>query len=199
MPKATLFVLDESDAGVGQGDAPSLFRLRQRFPRPAEPDIATVVRREIVPFPVGVEAGQGVAMTGLSRGIANLARMVRECMGALRWIALDCAGLAPSPSSSPAWAAMAARRPSGQIRVLDDTNGMTEASVGCRIESNMEVVRIGTTATGFPVFRDKLCHDANGGERIKREYWLGWTQPPDAPAPPPACAPTGPDACAARG
>ena len=88
MPKATRFLLGESDAGVGQGDAPSLFRLRQRFPRPAEPDIAAVVRREIVPFLVGVEAGQGIAVTGLNRGIANLVRMVRECMGALRWIAL---------------------------------------------------------------------------------------------------------------
>ena len=70
---------------------------------------------------------------------------------------------------------MEARRPSGQIRVLDDTSGMTEASVGCRIESNTEVVRMGTAATGFPVFQEKLRHDANGGERIKREYGSGWT------------------------
>ena len=161
MPNATRFLLDESYAGVGRGDAPALFRLRQRFPRPAEPDVAAAVRREIAPFLANVEAGQRIAVTGSSRGIANLALVVRECVGALRRAGAE-------PFVVPGMGSHGGATAEGQVRVLDDTNGITEASVGCRIESSMEVVRIGTTSTGFPVFQDKLCHDADGVLAVNR-------------------------------
>ena len=161
MPNATRFLLDESHAGVGRGDAPALFRLRQRFPRPAEPDVAAAVRREIAPFLANVEAGQRIAVTGSSRGIANLALVVRECVGALREAGAD-------PFVVPGMGSHGGATAEGQVRVLDDTNGITEASVGCRIESSMEVVRIGTTGNGFPVFQDKLCHDADGVLAVNR-------------------------------
>ena len=161
MPNATRFLLDESHAGVGRGDAPALFRLRQQFPRPAEPDVAAAVRREIAPFLANVEAGQRIAVTGSSRGIANLALVVRECVSALREAGAD-------PFVVPGMGSHGGATAEGQVRVLDDTNGITEASVGCRIESSMEVVRIGTTATGFPVFQDRLCHDADGVLAVNR-------------------------------
>ena len=161
MPNATRFLLDESRAGVGRGDAPALFRLRQQFPRPAEPDVAAAVRREIAPFLANAGAGRRIAVTGSSRGIANLALVVRECVGALREAGAD-------PFVVPGMGSHGGATAEGQIRVLDDTNGITEASVGCRIESSMEVVRIGTTSTGFPVFQDKLCHDADGVLAVNR-------------------------------
>ena len=161
MPNATRFLLDESRAGVGRGDAPALFRLRQQFPRPAEPDVAAAVRREIALFLANVGAGRRIAVTGSSRGIANLALVVRECVGALREAGAD-------PFVVPGMGSHGGATAEGQVRVLDDTNGITEASVGCRIESSMEVVRIGTTSTGFPVFQDKLCHDADGVLAVNR-------------------------------
>ena len=155
MRNATRFLLDESRAGVGREDAPAVFRLRQRFPRPVEPDIPMAVRREIAPFLTNVEVGQRIAVTGSSRGIANLALAVRECVSALREAGAE-------PFVVPGMGSHGGATAQGQVRVLDDTNGISEASVGCRIESSMEVVRIGTTGTGFPVFQDRLCHDADG-------------------------------------
>ena len=139
MQNATRFLLDESHAGVGRDDVPAVFRLRQRFPRPAEPDVAAAVRREMAPFLADVKAGQRIAVTGSSRGIANLALVVRTCVSALREAGAE-------PFVVPGMGSHGGATPEGQARVLDDTNGITEASVGCRIESSMEVVQIGTTA-----------------------------------------------------
>ena len=161
MRNATRLLLDESHAEVGRDDIPAVFRLRQRFPRPVEPDVPAAVRREIAPFLADVEAGQRIAVTGSSRGIANLALVVRECVSALREAGAD-------PFVVPGMGSHGGATAQGQVRVLDDTNGITEASVGCRIESNMEVVRIGTTTSGFPVFQDKLCHDADGVLAVNR-------------------------------
>ncbi len=161
MQNATRFLLDTSHAGVGPGDVPALFKLRQRLPRPVEPDLIAAVRREIAPILANVEPGQRIAVTGSSRGIANLAVVVRECVSALR-------GAGADPFVVPAMGSHGGATPEGQVRVLEDTNGITEESVGCRIESSMEVVRIGTTGTGFPVFQDRLCHDADGVLAVNR-------------------------------
>ena len=161
MQNATRFLLDTSHAGVGPDDVPALFKLRQRLPRPVEPDLIAAVRREIAPILANVEPGQRIAVTGSSRGIANLAVVVRECVRALR-------GAGAEPFVVPAMGSHGGATPEGQVRVLEDTNGITEESVGCRIESSMEVVRIGTTGTGFPVFQDRLCHDADGVLAVNR-------------------------------
>ena len=161
MQNATRFLLDETHAGVGQDDVPAIFRLRQQLPRPVEQDVAAAVRREIEPSLANVKAGQRIAVTGSSRGIANLALVMRTCVIALRDAGAD-------PFVVPAMGSHGGATPQGQIRVLDDTNGITEASVGCRIESSMEVVQIGTTSTGFPVFQDRLCHDADGVLAVNR-------------------------------
>ena len=161
MQNATRFLLDDLHAGVGRDDVPAVFKLRQRFPRPVEPDLVAAVRREMAPILASVESGQRIAVTGSSRGIANLALVVRECVRALRDAGAD-------PFVVPAMGSHGGATPEGQVRVLDDTNGITEESVGCRIESSMEVVRIGTTGSGFPVYQDRLCHDADGVLAINR-------------------------------
>ena len=155
MQNASRFLLDDSHAGVGRADAPSVFRLRQQFPRPTEPDLVAAVRREMAPAVAVVTPGQRIAVTGSSRGIANLALVVRECVGALRDAGAD-------PFVVPAMGSHGGATADGQTRVLDHTNGITEASVGCPIESSMDVVQIGTTDSGFPVYQDRLCHEADG-------------------------------------
>lgn len=155
MQNATRFLLDDSHAGVGPDDVPSVFRLRQQFPRPTEPDLVAAVRREMAPVVAAVWPGQRIAVTGSSRGIANLATVVRECVGVLR-------DAGARPIVVPAMGSHGGATADGQARVLDDINGITEASVGCPIESSMEVVQIGTTASGFPVYQDRTCHDADG-------------------------------------
>ncbi|MBF2758782.1 MAG: DUF2088 domain-containing protein [Ectothiorhodospiraceae bacterium AqS1] len=154
MDNDTRFSLDEAQAGVGIGDAPALFRLRQRFPRPVE-DIELAVAREMAPVLEGVRKGQRIAITGSSRGVANLARILRACVDALRQAGAE-------PFVVPAMGSHGGATAAGQIRVLAETHGITEESLGCPIESDMEVVRIGTTSTGFPVFQERISYEADG-------------------------------------
>ena len=108
-----------------------------------------------------VAPGQRIAITGSSRGIANLALVVRESVSALREAGAE-------PFVVPAMGSHGGATPEGQTEVLENTNGITEESVGCRIESSMDVVQIGTTSSGFPVFQDRLCLDADGVLAVNR-------------------------------
>jgi hypothetical protein len=154
MQNATRFLLTETEAGVGPGDAPRLFRLRQRFPRPAESDVPAAVRREIEPFVAHVRAGQRIAISGSSRGISDQLPVLRECAAAIRAAGAE-------PFVVPGMGSHGGATAQGQIAVLTDA-GITEETLGCAIHSSMEVVQVGTTATGFPVFQDRLAHDADG-------------------------------------
>ncbi|MDH3714933.1 MAG: DUF362 domain-containing protein [Gammaproteobacteria bacterium] len=154
MQNTTRFLLTETEAGVGPGDAPRLFRLRQRFPRPAESDVPGAVRREIEPFVAGVSEGQRIAITGSSRGITDQLPVLRECVAALRQAGAE-------PFVVPGMGSHGGATAEGQSAVLADA-GITEETLGCPIRSSMEVVQVGTTDTGFPVFQDRLAHDADG-------------------------------------
>jgi hypothetical protein len=155
MLNTTRFLLTEKEAGVAAADAPSMLRIRQRFPRPVEQDIEGAVRRELEPLLATVQAGQRIAVTGSSRGISNFARVIRECVSALK-------ARGAEPFVFPGMGSHGGATAEGQIRVLEETHGITEQSVGCPIRSSMDVVQVGTTATGFPVYQDRICHEADG-------------------------------------
>ena len=154
MNNPTHFQLTETQAGVGAQDVPSVFRVRQKFDRPVERDVAAAVRRELAPFLARVQPGQRIAITGSSRGIANLARVLRECVKSLQE-----AGAAPF--IVPAMGSHGGATADGQIGVLAAA-GINEASMGAPIRSSMEVIQVGTTSTGFPVFQDRTAAEADG-------------------------------------
>jgi hypothetical protein len=155
MLNTTRFLLTEKEAGVAAADAPSMLRIRQQFPRPVEQDIEGAVRRELEPLLATVQAGQRIAVTGSSRGISNFARVIRECVTALK-------ARGAEPFVFPGMGSHGGATAEGQIRVLEETHGITERSIGCPIHSSMDVVQVGTTTTGFPVYQDRICHAADG-------------------------------------
>jgi len=161
MHNDTRFELTEAQAGIGAGDAPALFRLRQRFPRPVENDVAAAVRRELEPLLAKVSPGQRIAVTGSSRGISNFALVVAEAVKALK-------AKGAQPFLIPGMGSHGGATPTGQVGVLKDTHGLDEASAGCPVEATMEVAQVGTTTTGFPVFQDRLAHQADGVLVINR-------------------------------
>lgn len=154
MQNTTHFQLTEVHAGVGAQDTPLLYRVGQTFPRPVEADVAAAVRREIAPFLGRVQAGQRIAITGSSRGIANLAKALRTCVDALKE-----AGAAPF--IVPGMGSHGGATPEGQIGVLA-TAGITEDSMGCPIRASMEVIQVGVTSTGFNVYQDRIASEADG-------------------------------------
>lgn len=155
MLNSTHFNLSDSAAGVRAADAPSIFRLRQKFPRPEETDIVGAVRRELKPLIAGVSAGQRIAISGSSRGISSLDVIIRECVAALK-------ALGAEPFVVPGMGSHGGATADGQQGVLADINRITEESVGCPIRASMDVVQVGTTETGFPVYQDRLSHEADG-------------------------------------
>ena len=161
MQIATHFELTEDQAGVGANDAPSVVRIRQSFPRPVEADVTGAVRRELAPLLASVTAGQRIAITGSSRGVANL----REVLATA--VAMLCERGA-EPFLVPGMGSHGGATAEGQRAVLADTHGIDEASVGCPVESSMDVVQVGTTGTGFPVYQDRLCHEADGVLAVNR-------------------------------
>ena len=154
------FGLDARQSGISAGDVPALMRVRQIFDRPREPDVAAATRREAAPFLAGVRPGQRIAITGSSRGIPNLAVAVREVAATVR----EAGG---EPFVVPGMGSHGGATAAGQIDVLAN-NGITEESVRAPIRSSMDVIRVGTTSTGFPVFLDRNASEADGVVVVNR-------------------------------
>jgi hypothetical protein len=101
-----------------------------------------------------IKPGQKIGITVGSRGIANLKEIVKltsdsiKSLGAIPYI-LPCMGSHGGATSD------------GQTRVLNKL-GITEDFVGARILSSMEVVKIGITSNGLPVYVDKYSTTLDG-------------------------------------
>lgn len=154
MHNATRFQLTETEAGVGARDAPHVFRLAQRFPRPLERDVPAAVHRELAPLLARVSPGQRIAVSGSSRGITDQLPVLRACVEALRAAGAE-------PFVVPGMGSHGGATAEGQIGVFAAA-GITEETLGCPILASMEVVKIGTTQSGFPVYQDRHCVEADG-------------------------------------
>ena len=148
------FSLEGHPGALSPADMPAMFRVRQAFPRPVEGDIEAAVRREIAPFLSQVARGQRIAITGSSRGIANLPLVLRTCAHALREHGAE-------PFVVPGMGSHGGATAPGQVAVLEH-GGMSEATLGCPIVSDMAVIQVGETPTGFPVYQDRVAAEADG-------------------------------------
>ena len=148
------FDLDDRQSGIHAGNIPALMRVRQHFERPRETDVAAATRREAAPFLAPVKPGQQIAITGSSRGIPNLAAAVGAVAAAVRDAGAE-------PFVVPGMGSHGGATAPGQIEVLAN-NGITEEAVGAPIRSSMEVIQVGTTSTGFPVYIDRNASESDG-------------------------------------
>src|SRR5262245_28270667 len=122
---------------------PQIFRVRQKFEAPQEQDIEMAVERELVRLDLGrvVQPGQTVAITAGSRGIANIARIIRQaCQHFLQ--------LGAKPFIVPAMGSHGGGTPEGQKQILTDY-GITEEYCGAPIRASMETVIVCEAAEGF--------------------------------------------------
>jgi len=100
-----------------------------------------------------VKPGMTIALGVGSRGIANIAECVKQVVAELK-------ALGAKPFIFPAMGSHGGATPEGQRQVLEDY-GVTEAQVGCPVQSQMEVVELGKL-DGMPVYMDKLAAAADG-------------------------------------
>ena len=134
---------------------PKMIRIRQTFdPRKIE-DIGAEVKTgmQAMQLESTITPGQTVAVACSSRGIANYSTIVKAVIANLRTLGLE-------PFIIPAMGSHGAATAEGQQRVLAHL-GVTEASVGAPVRSSLDVVQIGETGEGIPVYLDKQAAQAD--------------------------------------
>jgi hypothetical protein len=144
---------------------PRLLLVRQKFPDRRIPDVAAAVRQELAAggFAARLKPGAHVAIGVGSRGIHNIATIVRNVVD--YWKAQGM-----HPFLFPAMGSHGAASAAGQAEVLAHY-GITEASMGCPLISQLEVVSLGKTAEGIEAFMDKLAYESDGVMLVGRVKW----------------------------
>jgi hypothetical protein len=134
---------------------PLMFRVRQTFERPRVADVAAEVEKELASLRLAerVRPGQTVAITGGSRGIANIARILKAIVDHFK-------RLGARPFIVPAMGSHGGGTAAGQVGVLA-SYGITEQYCGCEIRASMETIVVCRAAEGFPVHFDKHASEAD--------------------------------------
>ncbi len=134
---------------------PRMHRVRQLLNPPRVDDVYAGVRQAIAGLPLGgrVKPGGRVAVGAGSRGVANVAAMVRATVDALR-------DLGARPFIVPAMGSHGGATAEGQRGILAKY-GITEETMGVPILSSMEVVEIGRMPWGLPVLVDRHASEAD--------------------------------------
>jgi hypothetical protein len=128
---------------------PPITLLRQTAPQPVVADVAGEVRRHWLGsrFAQRLRRGGRVAVGVGSRGIANLAVMVRATLDTIR----DLGG---KPFIVAAMGSHGGATPEGQRTLLAEY-GISEQALGVPVKSDMDAERIGTNSWGEPVYWDR--------------------------------------------
>ena len=140
---------------------PKLLRVTQAFDTTRLQEPVGAVRSGLT-LTLGsrVKPGARVAITAGSRGIDNLIPMTRAAVDAVK-------ALGGQPFIVPAMGSHGGATDAGQKQLLADL-GISEQSMGCPVESSMEVVEIGRTPGGVPVYLDRNAYQADGIIAINR-------------------------------
>ena len=137
---------------------PRMFRAEQAFDRaPIESaDIPAAVAEQLSrePFRSKIQPGMEIAVTAGSRGIANVDIITRAIVDFVK-------ARGAVPFIVPAMGSHGGATAEGQLDILAGY-GITPETMGCEIRSSMEVVELGTSDTGMPVYLDKNAYGADG-------------------------------------
>lgn len=135
---------------------PKMAKVRQIFSRESIEDVPTAVQAELMKAEIvaTIKPGMYVAITGGSRGVANIALILKE-------IATFIKEQGGHPFIIPAMGSRGGATVEGQVEVLT-SYGITEAFCGCPIRATMDTVQIAVTAEQHPVFIDKYAAEADG-------------------------------------
>ncbi len=141
---------------VGGHPLPKMARIEQKFVDNGLKDIPGTIAKEFAKKEIAstVKPGMTVAITAGSRGLANIATIIKETVDQIK-------KLGGKPFIFPAMGSHGGATAEGQLEVLASYN-ITEQTMGCPIKSSMETIVIGSTAEGKPVYLDKNASEADG-------------------------------------
>jgi hypothetical protein len=141
---------------------PKIVKMRRKFPRPLVEDIEATLREQLEREEISstIKPGMSVALTAGSRGIAEIDTILRVLVTILKEMEAE-------PFIVPAMGSHGGATAEGQVEILESL-GITEESCGAPIRSSMEVVEIGDTDRGVPVYMDKIASEADGVVLVNR-------------------------------
>lgn len=135
---------------------PQMYRVEQMFDATHVPHIRRAVVEALANLPPAVvKSGQRLAITAGSRGIRDIAEIMKALVDYFR-------RQGAVPFIFPAMGSHGGATAEGQIAVLDHL-GISEAFVSAPIRSSMETVPVGRTSDGVPVHVDQ---NALGADHI---------------------------------
>jgi hypothetical protein len=131
-----------------------MYRIRQKFDDTSVEDIQKTINSELSNLSLtAIKPGQQVAITAGSRGIANIADIIRAIVEFMK-------SLKAKPFVFPAMGSHGGATAEGQVAILEQL-GVIESYVKAPIYSSMEVEEISHTEDGVPVFIDKHAYAAD--------------------------------------
>ena len=114
-------------------------------------------------FTAGLKPGGRIAIGVGSRGISNIASIVRSAVEFWKSQGFQ-------PFIFPAMGSHGAATAEGQADVLGHY-GIHEATIGCPVISSLEVVSLGKTAEGIEAFMDRNAFESDGVMLVGRVKW----------------------------
>ena len=134
---------------------PRMLRIRQKFDAPRVTDIPAEVERQLATLKLQakIKPGQTVAITAGSRGIANIAVIIKAAVQHFQ-------KLGAQPFIVPAMGSHGGGTAEGQREIIEGY-GVTEEYCGCPIKASMETVIVAETPQGIPVHFDKHASQAD--------------------------------------
>jgi hypothetical protein len=141
---------------------PKVVKIRQTFPRPRVENVEAALREQLGRGEISstIKQGMSVALTAGSRGIAEIDEILRSLVGVLKEMEAE-------PFIVPAMGSHGGATAEGQVEILESL-GVTEEYCGAPIRSSMEVVEIGETERGVPVYMDRIASEADGVVLVNR-------------------------------
>lgn len=135
---------------------PKMVPIRQEFPRPTVDDITRAAAEELryaVPAE-RVRQGARIGITAGSRGISNIAQIVKAAVDYFRELGAD-------PFVIPAMGSHGGATAEGQAHLVEHY-GVTEKAVGAPIRAEMETVSLGASSDSVEAFLAKAAFESDG-------------------------------------
>jgi hypothetical protein len=132
---------------------PKMARVRQNFPASATLNFQSLLEQQFAPLLKNVKKSDTIAVGVGSRGISNIATIVRATLDILR-------SAGAQPFIFPAMGSHGGATPEGQTEVLA-SYGVTESTMAAPIRASMEVREIGLAECGARVFASVPALEAN--------------------------------------
>ncbi|MDI3532181.1 MAG: hypothetical protein PWR28_526 [Synergistaceae bacterium] len=135
-------------------DLPRMFWVEQKFNKQKLDDVRQTTKEELNKVLSSDLEGKRIAITAGSRGISNISSIVKAIADFLK-------EKGAKPFVVPAMGSHGGATAEGQRELLAEY-GITEEAMGVPIVSSMDVVEIGTSDDGVPVYCDKEAYNSDG-------------------------------------